>query len=670
MKPEGVLAWVLGDGDRPSAFACATLPFAVVPVREPDAESMVRRLTHESHDVLCVEDAPPFSRIRDLLRLTDTLAIRPVMIVVAPDIDVPSAVELMECGVFSVISDVADCRRLAAAVNRAFETRRAFEKIVNMSRSLERSRTFLEKKSVALTAERVKFRRKSSEVSIMRRVAEWLGRAKSLEEGLSEVLTPLAAFIGAEHGVFLVNPEKGRWVVSGRATVQAEAAAFPRASGLFRRAGQVSVSPSGVLTVSPAGRPDGEQPGIAIPVRIKRRFLGYGVFWGPEVAEPAHDTLRLLEAVGVQVGAFCEGIVLREQVATERDLLGHAKDEINFQFQFASVLNEDPDLDAVFLWLCRELGRFVPYASIEFFSRLEKTELRACGVQGLLDGKGRATAELIRRWRRHFPAAFETASGEAVAVKEFPYGDASRDTEDAHLWVSQLAFGDKPLGAFAVRTPRQAPHSIAAERVLKSVTAQLSLFLHNFAEREKVRIMASNDGLTGLYNYRSFQDLFDREFEWYLRRGRNLTLLMIDVDHFKGINDTFGHQLGDQVLKGVADILQHNLRKTDYAFRYGGDEFVVMMPDAGIRQAEVFAQRVRSAVRATLQGVPPDEYRVTLSIGVADCGCLTSREQEELLKRADGALYQAKARGRDRVQVAEPTTDAKRVKEVRRADPA
>jgi diguanylate cyclase (GGDEF)-like protein len=675
MKSDNVLAWVMAGGDATvsSVFRHGPLPFGVLPAHERTAEAMRHRLSRESHDVLLVEDAPPFERTRTLLRLTDTLPMRPVVITVAPAIDVATTVELMESGVFSVISDVSATHRLANAVRRALDNRRAFQQIVNMNRSLQRSRSFLEKKSVALNAERVKLRRKASEVSLMRRIAEWLGRAKTLEEGLADVLPPLAAFIGANRGVFLVNPEKGRWVVSGAEYSPVEAGAFPRAATLFRRAGHVTVSGGGGLTVAPVSGEGGGEPGIALPVRIKRRFLGYGIFWGGDVPEASGDTLRLLEAVGVQVGAFCENMVLREQVATERDRLGHAKDELNFLFQLASALNEDPGLDDVFEWLCKELGRFVPYTAIEFLSLPARPEFRVCGLPGVKDRNGKVAAGLFRQWRRQLPAAFEPGGVEAVSVKEFPYGDpASAGRADTHRWSAPLAFGDRTLGSLTVHVPPHLPHELARERVLKSVTAQLSLFLHNFAEREKVRVMASNDGLTGLYNYRSFQDRFDREYEWYLRRERNLAMLMIDVDHFKGINDTFGHQVGDQVLKGVAAILQQNLRKTDYAFRYGGDEFAVLMPDAGLRQAEIFAQRVRAAVHARLQGIPPNHFKLSLSIGIADCTVMVSREQEELLKRADGALYQAKARGRDRIQVAERTAaaTAKPAKEVRRADPA
>ena len=126
---------------------------------------------------------------------------------------------------------------------------------------------------------------------------------------------------------------------------------------------------------------------------------------------------------------------------------------------------------------------------------------------------------------------------------------------------------------------------------------------------------------------------------------------MIDIDHFKRINDAFGHQIGDHVLREVAEILRQSLRKTDYAFRYGGDEFVVLMPEADPGRADMLAERMRDGVAGGGESTLP-EFRLTLSIGIADCTVLSQAQREELLKRADGALYQAKNSGRDQVCIA------------------
>ena len=107
-----------------------------------------------------------------------------------------------------------------------------------------------------------------------------------------------------------------------------------------------------------------------------------------------------------------------------------------------------------------------------------------------------------------------------------------------------------------------------------------------------------------VFNYRSFQEIFDREFERFRRHGRNMSLMMLDVDNFKRINDTFGHQAGDHALREVSRILMANLRKTDYAFRYGGDEFVVLMAETDAECAAVFAPRIRASVKRDVRAFP------------------------------------------------------------------
>ena len=126
--------------------------------------------------------------------------------------------------------------------------------------------------------------------------------------------------------------------------------------------------------------------------------------------------------------------------------------------------------------------------------------------------------------------------------------------------------------------------------------------------------------------------------------------MVLDLDNFKRINDTFGHQAGDHALREVARILKANLRKTDYAFRYGGDEFVVLMTETEAECAAVFAQRIRAKVKREVR--VPSEFSFSTSIGIADCSRLAPGDRGELLLLADAALYQAKDSGRDRIQVA------------------
>ncbi len=157
------------------------------------------------------------------------------------------------------------------------------------------------------------------------------------------------------------------------------------------------------------------------------------------------------------------------------------------------------------------------------------------------------------------------------------------------------------------------------------------------------------DALTQLKNRRYLMELLEREIARSLRHGRPLSLLLIDVDHFKQINDSLGHLAGDHLLRHLADILAKNTRREDCAARYGGDEFAVVMTETPLAGARVFAERLRSGAALLDYRDADREVCVTLSIGVAEVGP-GQDSPERLIEAADRRLYEgAKSAGRDRV---------------------
>jgi len=167
-------------------------------------------------------------------------------------------------------------------------------------------------------------------------------------------------------------------------------------------------------------------------------------------------------------------------------------------------------------------------------------------------------------------------------------------------------------------------------------------------EAEVLERLACVDGLTGIANRRHFLALAEIEWSRFRRYGHPLAVLMIDIDLFKLVNDKFGHDVGDAVLKAVAAILQRNKRTSDIAGRLGGEEFALILPEATLESAAAAAERLRRLVAEGALSVEGNRVGVTVSIGVT-----ISRDQstgvDELLKEADIALYEAKRSGRDRV---------------------
>jgi diguanylate cyclase (GGDEF)-like protein len=183
-----------------------------------------------------------------------------------------------------------------------------------------------------------------------------------------------------------------------------------------------------------------------------------------------------------------------------------------------------------------------------------------------------------------------------------------------------------------------------------AVAERISLALANLRLREILRGQSLRDPLTGLFNRRYMEESLERELRRAARNNHSVALLMLDVDHFKRFNDTFGHQAGDTLLRSLGDFLTKRTRGQDSACRYGGEEFSIILSGVSVEAAKKRAELLREDLKhLTIEHVGQVLGSVTLSIGVAAFpGHATS---EALLKAADQALYRAKAEGRDRVVV-------------------
>jgi two-component system cell cycle response regulator len=187
--------------------------------------------------------------------------------------------------------------------------------------------------------------------------------------------------------------------------------------------------------------------------------------------------------------------------------------------------------------------------------------------------------------------------------------------------------------------------------------ARLAATLRATEQRAELLALAETDGLTGLPNFRAFQARLGEEEKRARRYGQALSLVMIDLDKLKAINDQFGHDEGNQALIALARVVERELRASDFAARFGGDEFVVLLPHTGAAQAHRFAERVRSALHRLGDRV---ERPLRVSVGVAaiEPGEVMPAAQS-LLQHADAALYTAKRGGRDQVAVAALGADLK-----------
>jgi diguanylate cyclase (GGDEF)-like protein len=257
----------------------------------------------------------------------------------------------------------------------------------------------------------------------------------------------------------------------------------------------------------------------------------------------------------------------------------------------------------------------------------------------LQDGVDHTVLKEFKGWlkaRLHSDAASGAIAADADArPQKMPF--------PAMLW-SKIQAGEVVALVGAGRNPPFTPEEAELFRIF---TLQGEAALKNLVLFQEVKRLAIRDGLTGLYNYRHFWEMLAREVEVSRRYGRPLSLLFLDIDDFKAINDTLGHPQGDVVLKSLAAYLERSARHADVVCRYGGEEFVVLLPQTSLEQAGVLAERLRLGISQNPIDLAKSKQRITVSIGMAQLG--PQMDGEALVKAADNALYRAKQAGKNRV---------------------
>jgi len=245
----------------------------------------------------------------------------------------------------------------------------------------------------------------------------------------------------------------------------------------------------------------------------------------------------------------------------------------------------------------------------------------------------------------------------AKTRNRFQYHPGRQVTSGAFVAIPLLADGVKAVGVMSLF--RQSPRSFSREEIelLRKIAGQAAMVIDRITQYQHHRELSMTDELTGIFNRRYFNQRFDREMQRAERYKRPLTVVMIDIDHFKRFNDQHGHLMGDQVLQSVAALLEASVRKSDILARFGGEEFVILLPEIDKEHGRKVAEKLRRVIERA--DFPREETqplgRLTISLGVAAFPEDAVRA-DELLERADRALYTAKTLGRNQV-VQVPTSN-------------
>ena len=295
-----------------------------------------------------------------------------------------------------------------------------------------------------------------------------------------------------------------------------------------------------------------------------------------------------------------------------------------------------------------------------FASNLDKDALLEIVVRTAVDGVeaqgGRACARVAANedLEERARAGDLTGVEEAIRTAEAGVLAGTRDeavVDDAHA-IAQPLHGANGTGAVLglVSVARKGrPFSPGEREVFGYLSAQAAVSIENVGLHERVQRQAVTDELTGLFNHRRFQEAIESESERARRFGQEMGLVMLDIDNFKSVNDTYGHQQGDRVLAEVARVLRDSTREIDAPARYGGEELAVVLPQTDMEGAYNLAERVRTGIEELALPLPDGSgtMKVTASLGVAALPS-TAHDARELLAKADAALYEAKRAGKNR----------------------
>jgi diguanylate cyclase (GGDEF)-like protein len=268
---------------------------------------------------------------------------------------------------------------------------------------------------------------------------------------------------------------------------------------------------------------------------------------------------------------------------------------------------------------------------------------RALDFQGLRFRDNASLTAMVVKNRHYLPYRGEFDSKQQVLFTKKAKLKAMES-----LLVLPLVAREEPIGTLIVAAKAPGAFGTSARETLQALANQLAVAMANARSVRLLEELATTDGLTGCLNKRALLDQMEQKLMAAQRFGRKLSLIVTDLDHFKAVNDTYGHAAGDRVLKELGEVLRRVKRETDIVARFGGEEFCVLCEETDVRGAQLLAERVREELEKTEVLTELGPLKVTASLGVATFPDHASTAAD-LFVQGDKALYEAKHRGRNQV---------------------
>ncbi len=316
---------------------------------------------------------------------------------------------------------------------------------------------------------------------------------------------------------------------------------------------------------------------------------------------------------------------------------------LDVSFSIARLLEDTLSKQDILKKVCKEVPRLLPCAGCILAMRDQNntiSPLMTWPENFILTGN-RVSGSIYLQNLLH---AFPSGNGLIANIHRDERRWSWPETKIKSLCMVPIRQRNNLQGVIIVIGPKEETFDQTHANLLGIVAAQTSMTLERASYFQQQEDLARRDGLTGLYNHRMFQDMLREECNRTRRYNHPLSLIMLDIDNFKKFNDTYGHPLGDEVIKMVAKTIKEIARNTDRAFRYGGEEFAVLLPETKCENGLFLAERLRKRIE---ENRLIKNLLITISEGLT--GLASDDSPESFIKRTDSALYAAKEGGRNRV---------------------
>lgn len=360
-----------------------------------------------------------------------------------------------------------------------------------------------------------------------------------------------------------------------------------------------------------------------------------------------HKLHRALETEAVHIDV----LHMSREIELERELLEHKNDTLNFIISFLTGTASSLDPDSIIRAACTGFQNLFPVRSINVALWDNHATTRQLEIYTI----GAESTAPEQRWREMLYAdALSSGQCDDMQIKHHQLAVGSTSDywgnatpEDGHVIRLPITLANEQLGVILLLTDMAKSLSREQAVVLNSALQHLALTLKNARNYQTVKQFADYDALTGVHSRRHFDDRLREEIERANRYKQPLSVIFADIDHFKRVNDTYGHRAGDQVLQQTSEIIRNTVRGSDYAARYGGEEFVILLPHTNLRKAMLMAERLRKNVEKHIFTTEAGDVNLTMSLGVSGVTASSQTTCSLLIQEADSALYAAKDGGRN-----------------------